>query len=75
MPENICTVQNFLLWIKLYIKLCLRFVQHTVHVMFLHESWESRQSITFVVEKAGEFFNADFIPAREKTDDLFTRIN
>ena len=50
-------------------------VEITLDVVFLHESCERQQSVTFAVEKAGEFFNADFIPSREKTDNLFTRIN
>ena len=33
---------------------------------FCAKNWESQQSATFVVKKAGEFFNADFIAAREK---------
>lgn len=40
---------------------------------FCAKNWESQQSVTFVVKKAGEFFNADLIAAREKKNDLFTR--
>ena len=41
-------------------------VEITLDVIFLRKNWESQQSVTFVVKKAGEFFNADFIPTREK---------
>lgn len=53
-------------WLKYCRKLLLM-------LYFCAKNWESQQSVTFVVKKAGEFFNADLIAAREKKNDLFTR--